>query len=164
MRYSVGSGLGPRCNSRYTHTCCDMAAAMPWRMPATTDGRYRLGSATSTFSTPCATPSLRRTGSKSSGAIRQPFALYDALFPGRTASWNCSPGAPMGAEARPKLRFQNISGLPQGLPALPVHPEPAVSWHSGFRGGAHARPKATPVHHADRRRGGGHHGGELSIR
>ena len=29
MRYSVGSGLGPRCNSRYTRTCCDMAAAMP---------------------------------------------------------------------------------------------------------------------------------------
>jgi type 1 fimbriae regulatory protein FimB/type 1 fimbriae regulatory protein FimE len=22
MRYSVGSGLGPRCNSRYTRTCC----------------------------------------------------------------------------------------------------------------------------------------------
>ena len=22
MRYSVGSGLGPRCNSRYIRTCC----------------------------------------------------------------------------------------------------------------------------------------------
>src|SRR5262249_21295417 len=29
MRYSVGSGLGPRCNSRYIRTCCGMAAAMP---------------------------------------------------------------------------------------------------------------------------------------
>jgi type 1 fimbriae regulatory protein FimB/type 1 fimbriae regulatory protein FimE len=25
----VGSGLGPRCNSRYIRTCCGMAAAMP---------------------------------------------------------------------------------------------------------------------------------------
>jgi hypothetical protein len=25
------------------------------------------------------------------------------------------------------------------LGSLPVHPKPAVSWHSGFRGGAHAR-------------------------
>src|SRR5215831_19350025 len=29
MHYSVGSGLGPRCNSRYIRTCCGMAAAMP---------------------------------------------------------------------------------------------------------------------------------------
>jgi integrase len=27
--YSVGSGRGPRCNSRYIRTCCGMAAAMP---------------------------------------------------------------------------------------------------------------------------------------
>src|SRR5262249_867608 len=38
--------------------------------------------------------------------------------------------------------------------SAPVHPEPAVSWHSGFRGGAHARPKTTPVSHAARRRVG----------
>src|SRR5436190_24161514 len=31
--------------------------------------------------------------------------------------------------------------------ALPVHPETAVSWHSGFRGGAHAGPKTTPIHY-----------------
>jgi hypothetical protein len=37
---------------------------------------------------------------------------------------------------------------------LPGHAEPAVSWLSGFRGGAHVRPKTTPVHHAARRRGG----------
>src|SRR5262245_58812536 len=43
---------------------------------------------------------------------------------------------------------------PKDLRVLPGHPEPAVSWHSGFRGGAHARPKTTPVHHAARRRGG----------
>jgi hypothetical protein len=30
----------------------------------------------------------------------------------------------------------------------------ALSWPSGFRGGAHARPEATPVSHAARRRGG----------
>jgi hypothetical protein len=28
----------------------------------------------------------------------------------------------------------------------PNDPEPAVSWLSGFRRGAHARPKTTPVH------------------
>jgi len=26
---TVGSGLGPKCNSRYIRTCCGMAAAMP---------------------------------------------------------------------------------------------------------------------------------------
>jgi len=38
---------------------------------------------------------------------------------------------------------------------LPGHPEPAVSWHSGFREGAHARPKTTPVHHAAKWGGSG---------
>jgi len=28
--------------------------------------------------------------------------------------------------------IQDDSGLPQGHRALPGHPEPAVSWHSGF--------------------------------
>jgi hypothetical protein len=37
---------------------------------------------------------------------------------------------------------------------LPVHPEHALSWRSGFGGGAHARPETTPVHHAHRRRDG----------
>src|SRR5215471_12143315 len=49
--------------------------------------------------------------------------------------------------------FRTIQVYPKDLPALPVHPEPAVSWHSGFRGGAHARPQTRPVHHASRRRG-----------
>src|SRR5215510_5363710 len=50
-------------------------------------------------------------------------------------------------------RFRTIQVYPKDLRVLPVHPEPAVSWHGGFRGGAHARPKATPVHHAVRRCG-----------
>src|SRR5438105_9925623 len=39
-------------------------------------------SATKTFSTRCATPSWRRTGSRTSGAIREPFPrnVYDASF------------------------------------------------------------------------------------
>jgi len=58
--------------------------------------------------------------------------------------------APMGAVARaaPSCDFRTIQAYPKDLRALPVHPEPAVSWHSGFRGGAHARHKTTPVHHA----------------
>jgi integrase len=34
-------GARPSCNSRYIHTCCDTAVAMPWRTRATTRGRYR---------------------------------------------------------------------------------------------------------------------------
>src|SRR2546430_2609140 len=36
-------------------------------MPATTHGRYRLGSGTKTSSTPCATPSWHRIGSRTFG-------------------------------------------------------------------------------------------------
>src|SRR5215813_8884619 len=50
------------------------------------------------------------------------------------------------------LRNRTIQVYPKDLRALPVHPEPAVSWHSGFRGGAHARHKTTPVLHAAQRR------------
>ena len=32
--------------------------------------------------------------------------------------------------------FRTIQVCSKDLRALPVHPEPAVSWHSGFRGGA----------------------------
>src|SRR5256886_3392632 len=35
-----------------------------------------------------------------------------------------------------------------------IHLGLAVSWPSGFRRGAHARPNTTPVHHAAGRRGG----------
>ena len=49
-------------------------------------------------------------------------------------------------------RFRTIQVYRKGL--LPGHPEPALSWHSGFWGGAHARPKTTPVHHATRWCGG----------
>src|SRR5215813_5092614 len=67
MRYSVGSGLGPRCNSRYIRTCCGMAAATPWRTPATTHGRYKLGSATKTSNTRFAIPNFRLPASATSG-------------------------------------------------------------------------------------------------
>src|SRR5438445_2547070 len=56
--------------------------------------------------------------------------------------------------AAPSCDFRTIQVYPKDLRALPGHPEPAVSWHGGFRGGAHARPKTTAVHHAARRRGG----------
>src|SRR5262245_8441317 len=84
----------------------------------------RHGSGTKTSSTRCATPSWRRIGSRISGD-RAP---------------------------RDATRFRTIQVSPKDLRALPRHPGPAVSWHSGFRGGAHARSKTTPVHHAARRR------------
>jgi hypothetical protein len=55
------------CNSRYIHTCCDMAAAMPWRTRGTTHGRYRPGSVTRTSSTRCVTLSWPRIGLRTSG-------------------------------------------------------------------------------------------------
>jgi hypothetical protein len=51
------------------------------------------------------------------------------------------------------IGFRTFQVCAKDLRALPGHPEPALSWHSGFRGGAHVRPKTTPVHHAARRRG-----------
>jgi hypothetical protein len=53
------------------------------------------------------------------------------------------------------LGFRTIQVYPNDVRALPGHPELAVSWQNGFRGGAHARPLATPVPDAARRRGGG---------
>src|SRR5215831_9329783 len=52
------------------------------------------------------------------------------------------------------LDSERFRSTPRTLRALPVHPKPAVSWHSGFREGAHARRKTTPVHHAARRGSG----------
>jgi Tripartite tricarboxylate transporter family receptor len=52
------------------------------------------------------------------------------------------------AACRPTARFRTIQVSPKDPRALPGHPESAVSWPGGFRGGAHARPKATPVPHA----------------
>src|SRR5262249_51515203 len=71
MRYSVGSGLGPKCRFRSIRTCCDMAAAMLWPTPATTRGHCKLGWGTRTFNTRCATPSCRRIGSRTSGVDRR---------------------------------------------------------------------------------------------
>src|SRR5262245_23786585 len=67
MRYSVGSGLAPKCRFRSIRTCCATAAATRWRTPATTHGRYRLGSATRTSSTRCVTPNFRLPASATSG-------------------------------------------------------------------------------------------------
>src|SRR5262245_1934617 len=105
MRYSVGSGPAPKCRFRSIRTCCDTAAATPWRTPATTRGRYSLGSGTRTSGTRCATPSWRRIGSRISGD-RAP---------------------------RDPTRFRTIQVYPKNLRALPGHPDRAVSWHSGFR-------------------------------
>src|SRR6516225_9325392 len=44
---------------------------MPWPTPATTHGRYRLGSATRTSSTRCVTPNLRRIDLRTSGDNRR---------------------------------------------------------------------------------------------
>jgi hypothetical protein len=48
MRYSVGSGLVPKCRFRSIRTCCGMAAAMRWPMRGTTLGRCKPTSATRT--------------------------------------------------------------------------------------------------------------------
>src|SRR5437763_14934866 len=37
-------------------------------------------------------------------------------------------------------RFRTIQPYPKDLRVLPGHPDPAVSWHSGFRGGAGEEP------------------------
>jgi hypothetical protein len=64
----------------------------------------------------------------------------------------CGDGASTGIYKWGGASIQKIQVYPQDLRALPVHPDPAVSSHSGFRGGAHARPKATAVSHAARMR------------
>src|SRR5262245_47476803 len=90
MRYSVGSGLGPRCNSRYIRTCCGMAAATPWRTPATTRGRCRPGSGTRTSSTPCATPSWHRIGLGTFGVDAAGNAgMHDRVV--CAFHWRCGP-------------------------------------------------------------------------
>jgi hypothetical protein len=80
--------------------------------------------------------SWRRIGSRTSGAIRQPFPLmvHDAsdneLELLTCAGWEPSPGA-----AALTCDFRTIQVHPKDLRALPLHPGPAVSWHSGFRRG-----------------------------
>src|SRR5215472_19243251 len=91
-------------------------------------------------------------------------ALYSALIratQGRamaspqTESVTASPAHSHTRTARLRCdirgRFRTIQVYPKDLRVLPGHPEPAVSRHSGFRGGAHARSKTTPVHHTARR-------------
>src|SRR5256884_2854033 len=91
-------------------------------------------------------------------ANRLAFAFRAALPRFATSAMSGLPRRFADSDAkshRPTPRFRTIQVCPKDLRALPGHPEPAVSWHSGFRGGAHARPKTTLVDHASRRRGGG---------
>src|SRR5262245_53732272 len=116
MRYSVGSGLGPRCNSRYIRTCCDMAAATPWRTPGMIRGRYRLGSATRTSSTRCVTPSWLLIGLRTSGAenLSSRCRLEPAPY-----GLNRTAGAGMRG-AQPNLAASGPQGnaLTQGAPQI----------------------------------------------
>jgi hypothetical protein len=75
--------------------------------------------------------------------------------PTEPVNWRKTGGA-KGLKICPRSRLdsERFRSTPRTCRSLPVHPEPAVSWHSGFRRGAHARPKATTVHHAARRCGG----------
>jgi hypothetical protein len=84
---------------------------------------------------------LQMTGRVSSG-------LYSAAS--RTAQ-----GCVMTHGARPGPDSEQFRSTPRTCGALPLHPDPALSWHSGFREGAHARRGTTPVHHAGRRRSRG---------
>src|SRR5262249_20984955 len=52
-------------------------------------------------------------------------------------------------------RFRTIQVCPKDLPWASRQPEVAVSWHSGFRGGAHARRKTARVDSPTRRGGCG---------
>jgi integrase len=81
--------------ARYIHTCCDMAVAMPWRTPATTHGRYRLGSGTRTSSTRCATQSWRPIGSRISGDRAARLTRVDSDIIRRPNSTSRKPRAPM---------------------------------------------------------------------
>jgi hypothetical protein len=78
--------------------------------------------------------------------------------PGGAAKYSVTPvgrTAVCPAASCQRLDSERFRSAPRTCGALPGHAEPAVSWHSGFRGGAHARYKATPVHHAARRRDSG---------
>ena len=76
-----------------------------------------------------------------------------ALFLGRYPSKKCQYHRHNLHATVLKPGTRTIQVYPKDLRALPGHPAPAVSWHSGFRRGAHARHKTTPVDHATRRRG-----------
>jgi hypothetical protein len=70
--------IGARAKMQFPiHSCCGMAAATPWRTPATTRGRCRHGSGTRTFSTRCAIPSWPPIGSRISGDESRPPSAVD---------------------------------------------------------------------------------------
>src|SRR5262249_20897402 len=101
-------------------------------------------------------PSCVGDGRRPSAASKEVLCAQFSLLLGISGRALAAIGRFAGSDAkshRPTPRFRTIQVYPKDLRVLPVHPEPAVSWHSGFRGGAHARPKTTPVDHAARRRG-----------
>src|SRR5262249_61764724 len=53
-----------------------------------------------------------------------------------TARSACEARQTLAAGRRLAARFRTIQVYPKDLRALPGHPEPAVSWHSGFREGS----------------------------
>jgi len=70
-RYSSASASAPACPSRSSRTCYGTPVATPWPMPGRHAGAASMARPQET-STRSGTPSWRRTGSKTSGAIRQP--------------------------------------------------------------------------------------------
>jgi hypothetical protein len=91
---SAESVPGLICRSGCIRTCSGMAAAMRSPTPATIPERYRLISATKISSTRCATPNLRRIGSRISGG-------------------SCAPPGPMGFRRLAARVVQNRNRLPK---------------------------------------------------
>jgi Putative transposase len=79
----------------------------------------------------------------------QSFTLTTTTTASQKPHHSANDGVPRGVS--PNGSIQKIQVYLKDLRALPVHPEPALSWHRGFRRGAHARHKTTPVSHASRR-------------
>src|SRR5262249_21337673 len=70
--------------------------------------------------------------------LRQSVHARDGIqsFPGRSPWAVLSFGDGAGGVGTPPSRFRTIQVHPKDLRVLPGHPEPAVSWHSGFREGS----------------------------
>jgi hypothetical protein len=68
--WSSASARAPVSASRCTATCCGMAAATPWPMPAMTPALSRIGLGIARSSTPCAILSYRLRGLGTFGADR----------------------------------------------------------------------------------------------
>src|SRR5262249_40359150 len=106
----AGRGLGGRGRALIWGPAGGGKAAL--KMTGTIRGRCKHGSATRTSSTWSGTPSWRRTGSKTSGAIRQPFP------PGCVRR--------IISRADNEARFRTFQVCAKDLRALPGHPEHAL--------------------------------------